>query len=375
MLIGVDASRATVAQRTGTEAYSLHAVRQLIAVGAAHRFRLYFNVPPVAGLIPHGKNCELRSIPFPRLWTHLRLSIEMSLHAPDVLWVPSHVLPLVHPRRSIVTVHDLGHRYWPGAHTTRQRWYLEWSARYHARTAAHMIADSQATRDDLVRIYGIEPRRITVAYLGVDSALQRVEDAAQIERTCRGYGISRPYLLYVGTLQPRKNLMRLLEAFAELRRLISSPLQLVLVGRMGWLYQGILARAQELDLGQDIVVTGYVPDADLPALYSGATLFVLPSLYEGFAMPVLEAMACGVPVACSNVSSLPEVAGDAALLFDPRSVDGMVAAIKRGLEDAELRAMLSRRGRERAQQFTWERCARQVLNVLEQVDRTEQIAC
>ncbi len=167
----------------------------------------------------------------------------------------------------------------------------------------------------------------------------------------------------------------LLEAFAELRRLISSPLQLVLVGRMGWLYQGILARAQELDLGQDIVVTGYVPDADLPALYSGATLFVLPSLYEGFAMPVLEAMACGVPVACSNVSSLPEVAGDAALLFDPRSVDGMVAAIKRGLEDAELRAMLSRRGRERAQQFTWERCARQVLNVLEQVDRTEQIAC
>jgi len=370
MLVGVDASRATVAQRTGTEAYSLHAVRQLIAIGAAHRFRLYFNTPPVAGLIPLGENCESRVIPFPRLWTHLRLSAEMSLHAPDVLWVPSHVLPLVHPRRSIVTVHDLGHRYWPGAHTARQRWYLEWSARYHARTAAHMIADSQATRDDLVRIYGIEPTRITVAYLGVDSALQRVEDAMQIERTCRGYGISCPYLLYVGTLQPRKNLVRLLEAFAKLRRLTSGPLQLVLVGRMGWQYQGILARAQELDLGQDVVVTGYVPDVDLPALYSGARLFVLPSLYEGFAMPVLEAMACGAPVACSNVSSLPEVAGDAALLFDPRSVDGMVAAIRHALEDAELRATLTERGRKRVQHFTWERCARQVLNVLEQVAAT-----
>jgi len=366
MLVGVDASRATVAQRTGTEAYSLHAIRQLVAVGAAHRFRLYYNAPPAAGLIPIGENCESRVIPFPRLWTHLRLSAEMALHPPDVLWVPSHVLPLVHPRRSIVTVHDLGHHYWPGAHTARQRWYLEWSARYHARTAAHLIADSQATRDDLVRIYGIEPTRITVVYLGVDPALQRVEPEAQVQQVCRRYGISGPYLLYVGTLQPRKNLVRLLDAFSELRRSTPGPLQLVLAGRRGWLCQGILARAEELGLGQDVVLTGYVPDADLPALYSGATLFVMPSLYEGFAMPVLEAMACGTPVACSNVSSLPEVAGDAALLFDPRSVDRMAAALKHALEDARLRTELSLRGKERAQQFTWERCARQILEVLEQ---------
>jgi glycosyltransferase involved in cell wall biosynthesis len=366
MLVGIDASRATIAQRTGTEAYSLHAIRQLVAVGAAHRFRLYFNTAPAADLIPMGENGELRVIPFPRLWTQLRLSAEMAMHAPDALWVPSHVLPLVHPRHSLVTVHDLGHRYWPGAHTARQRWYLEWSARYHARTAAHLFADSRATRDDLVRIYGIEPSRITVAYLGVDPALQRVEDAEQVKHVCRRYGISGPYLLYVGTLQPRKNLVRLLDAFSELRKLTPGPLQLVLAGRRGWLYQGILARVEELGLGQNVVLTGYVPDADLPALYSGATLFVLPSLYEGFAMPVLEAMACGAPVACSNVSSLPEVAGDAALLFDPRSVDGMVAAFRHALEDAELRATLSLLGKERAQQFTWERCARQVLRVLEQ---------
>ena len=370
MLIGIDASRATVAQRTGTEAYSLHAIRQLVAVGTAHRFRLYFNRPPVQGLIRAGQNCQQRVIPFPRLWTQIRLSAEVSLRPPDVLWVPSHVLPLIHPRRSVVTVHDLGHRYWPGAHTARQRWYLEWSARLHARTAAHIIADSKATRDDLVRIYGIEPTRITVAHLGVDPDLRRVEDAAHIERTCRGFGISCPYLLYVGTLQPRKNLVRLLEAFAELRSSTTGPLQLVLVGRMGWLYQSILTRAQELNLGQDIVFTGYVPDADLPALYSGAAMFVLPSLYEGFCMPVLEAMACGTPVACSNVSSLPETAGDAALLFDPRKVDEMAEAMRRGLGDAELRAALIERGRERVRHFTWDRCARQVLEVLERVAAT-----
>jgi glycosyltransferase involved in cell wall biosynthesis len=379
VLVGIDASRAAVVQRTGTEVYSLHLIRALLQAGMAHRFRLYFNRPPPRGLISAVDPCELRVIPFPRLWTHLRLSSEMLVRPPDVLFVPSHVLPLVHPRRSVVTVHDLGHRAYPEAHTAGQRRYLEWSARYHVRTAAHIVADSRATKDDLVRLYGADPSRVTVAHLGVDPALQPVRDPILLGRVRTKYGISAPYLLYVGTLQPRKNLVRLIEAFGELG---SRPqvgrgieqgarLQLVLAGRKGWLYDEILCRARELGLEGRVVFPGYVDGADLAALYSGASLFVMPSLYEGFCMPVLEAMACGAPVACSNVSSLPEVAGDAARLFDPRDVAAIVAAMEEALEDGALRQARVARGLEQVERFTWTKCAQQVLGVLESVTGQE----
>ena len=207
MLIGIDASRATVARRTGTEVYSLHLIRELLAIGEGHRFRLYLNDAPQEGLLPASGRCEQRVIPFPRLWTHVRLSAEMLTRPPDVLFVPSHVLPLIHPRRSVVTVHDLGHRHYPAAHTRAQRGYLEWSTRYHVRTAAHLIADSQATRDDLVHLYGADPARTAVAYLGVDPSLHPATDPDDITAVRQRYGIRAPYVLYVGTVQPRKNLV------------------------------------------------------------------------------------------------------------------------------------------------------------------------
>jgi glycosyltransferase involved in cell wall biosynthesis len=368
MLIGVDASRATVAQRTGTEAYSLHAIRALIDIASMHRLRLYFNVPPSSDLFPRVAHCEHRVLPAPRLWTHGRLSVEMSGHPPDVLWVPSHVLPAVHPRHSVVTVHDLGHRYYPQAHTLFQRWYLEWSARYHVRAAAHLLADSYATRHDLVRWYGADPARITVAYLGVDPTFKPVRDPAEIARVAQRYGLGQPYLLCVGTVQPRKNLIRLIEAMAVLREQgAMGALTLALVGKRGWLSDPIFSRVGELGLEARVMLTGYVDDADLPALYSGAELFVMPSLYEGFCMPVLEAMACGTPVAASNASSLPELVRDAAICFDPQDVGAIAEAITYGLRDRQFRADLIARGLDRSQEFTWERCARQVLGVLEQV--------
>jgi len=367
MLIGVDVSRAVVPRRTGTEAYSLHATRELLRLGSAHRFRLYFNTPPGPNLFPPVANCERRTIPFPRLWTHLCLSAEMASRPPDVLWVPSHVLPLIHPRESVVTVHDLGHRYHPEAHTPWQRRYLEWSTRYHVRAAAHLVADSECTRQDLVRLYGADPDRIAVAHLGVDPALRPVDDPSEIARVRRRYGIGERYLLYVGTLQPRKNLVRLLEAFARLGPEVREGLQLALVGKAGWMHEPIRARARSLGLEGRVIFAGYVDTADLPALYSGAALFVMPSLYEGFCMPVLEAMACGTAVACSNASSLPEVVGDAALLYDPLDVDAMAATVERALGDAPLRSALIGRGLERARRFTWRACARRVLDVLERV--------
>jgi len=431
VLIGVDASRAVIAQRTGTEVYLLNLIRALLELDTDHRFRLYFNGTPAPGLFPDVPHCEQRVIPFPRLWTHLRLSAEMLLDPPDVLFVPSHVLPLVHPRRSVVTVHDLGHRYYPEAHTAAQRRYLEWSTRYHVRTAAYILADSSCTRDDLVRIYGADPARIAVAHLGIDPGFRPVRDEDAVEAVKRKYGLDGPYLLYVGTLQPRKNLVRLIEAFAQMgqmgkwangqmgkwansksqtangqiadsgwntqhreasrpkardaiRNIAKYPdrrrgtqhrntqhatraLTLVLAGKKGWLYDEILSRARALGIADRVVFPGFVDQADLPALYSGALLFVMPSLYEGFCMPVLEAMACGTPVACSNASSLPEVVGEAALTFDPHDVSDIAATVRQGIDDGALRDDLIERGFAQVKRFAWQRCAEQVLDVLERV--------
>ncbi len=364
MLIGIDASRTTVARRTGTEVYSLHLIHHLLRLRPDWQFRLYFNEAPPAGLIPSAPHCEQRIMPFPRLWTHLRLSFEMALRPPELLFVPAHVLPLVHPRRSVVTVHDVGYRYHPEAHPPAQRRYLEWSTRYHVRAAAHLIADSQATRDDLLRFYRADPARITVVHLGIDEGFRPVQDPAVTAAVKARYGIDGPYLLYLGTLQPRKNLARLIRAFAGVP---DREIRLVLAGKPGWLAQDLRAQAEAAGVGGRVVLPGFVDDADRAALYSAASLFVMPSLYEGFCFPVLEAMACGTPVACSNTSSLPEVVGDAALSFDPTDVEAMTAAITRILDDAALKAQMIRGGLERSASFTWARCARQTAAVLEDI--------
>ncbi len=366
MLIGIDASRSVAQRRTGTENYSLNLIRHLLISDTEHRYRLYFNHPPPYNLQP--VTCDLRIMPFPRLWTHLRLSWEMARRPPDVLFVPAHVLPIVHPRRSVVTIHDLGYLYYPEAHRPLDRLYLDLSTRYNARAAAHLIVDSLATKRDLVERYGTNSDKITVIHPGYDKeTFQPVRDEGAIEAIKAKYGIASDYILFVGTLQPRKNLVRLIEAFASMQVGKYANLQLVIAGKKGWLYQEIFRQVEEFGLEDRVVFTGYVPEGDLPVLMSGARLFVFPSLYEGFGLPVLEAMACGVPVACSNVSSLPEVAGDAAVLVDPLDVEGMAVAIERVLGDEDLRGELIERGFEQAKKFSWEKCARETLKVLEMV--------
>ena len=252
MLIGIDASRATAARRTGTETYSLHLIRSLIGLGSAHRFRLYTNGSPPPGLFwggPAPANAEVRAIAFPRLWTHLRLSAEMAVRPPDVLFVPAHVLPLVHPRRSVVTVHDLGYLFYPEAHKAGDRRYLDWSTRWSAQRAAVVLADSAATKADLVRAYGVDVAKVHVVYLGRDETLAPVRDAAALAAVREHYGIAGRYLLYVGTLQPRKNLARVISAFADLAGLPAyDGIQLVLAGKKGWLYDDLFAQVERLGL-------------------------------------------------------------------------------------------------------------------------------
>jgi glycosyltransferase involved in cell wall biosynthesis len=381
MLIGIDASRTTVARRTGTENYALHLIRGLLSLGGGHRFRLYFNQTPATELLR--ANAEQRIMPFPRLWTHARLSWEMLTQPPDVLFVPSHVLPLVHPQRSVVTVHDLGYLYYPEAHTLMQNLYLRWSTPYNARSTAgkvgRVLADSEATRRDLVLHYGIPEERIAVIYPGWDESLAPVTNPALLAAVRARYGLDERYLLYVGTLHPRKNLTRLVQAFATVCQSMpagtdgeqgtDTNLQLILAGQKGWLYDEIVAQVQRLGLTGRVLLTGYVPESDLAALLSGALAFVFPSLYEGFGFPVLEAMACGTPVVCSSASSLPEVAGDAALMVDPLDSEALAGALHRVVVDPGLRRDLEERGLRQVRRFSWLSCARQTLQILEEVGR------
>jgi glycosyltransferase involved in cell wall biosynthesis len=381
-LIGIDASRALRSQRTGTENYSWQLIRHLLALGGSHRYRLYCQQPPPAGLFDlsdqplsaevGASHAEVRVIPWPRLWTHLRLSWEVTRHPPDLLFVPSHVLPLLHPRRSVVTVHDLGFRIFPEAHKTLDRAYLDWSTRFNARSAAHVLVDSRATRDDLIRFTGVRADKLSVVHLGRDESLAPVEDPQRLAEVQRRLGISQPgqdladYILYVGTLQPRKNLVRLVEAFAAVRQQ-HPALRLVLAGRRGWLAEPIFQRVAALGLQDAVCFPGYVADADLPALLSGARCFAFPSLHEGFGFPVLEAQACGAPVLAANSSSLPEVAGDGALLVDPLDPDAIAAGLLRLVGEPALRAELAAAGWANLTRFSWQRCAAETLAVLETI--------
>ena len=370
MHIGIDASRATVADPTGTERYSWRVINELLRGSDTDRFSLYLRDEPPAGCFVAAPQVEQIVMPFPRLWTHVRLSAEMLVRTPDVLFVPAHVLPLIHPGRSVVTVMDLGYRYYPQTHPWRDRLYLDWSTRWNARQARSVITISSATRDDLIRHYGIRPNKITVVYPGIDASICREEDPGRIAQVRSHSGLPERYLLYIGTLHPRKNLARLVRAYArvlgEWPRTLGEPPGLVLAGKKGWMYDEIFAEVRSLDLSGRVVFTGYVPPEDLTPMLSGADLFVFPSLFEGFGFPVLEAMACHIPVVTSNVSSLPEVAGDAAVLVDPLDEAGMAQAILRALIDSSLRVSLVERGIERVASFTWARCGAETMAVLRQ---------
>jgi glycosyltransferase involved in cell wall biosynthesis len=229
-----------------------------------------------------------------------------------------------------------------------------------------VIADSEATKQDLVTHYAVQPAKVVVAYPGYDPDLGPIANADVIAAVKRRYGIHGDYFLHIGTLQPRKNLARLLEAFANLQPAASqSQIQLVLAGKRGWFYDELLHQVRRLGLSGRVLFPGYVTHADKSALLSGALAYLFPSLYEGFGFPVLEAQGCGTPLICANSSSLPEVVGDAALLVDPLNVYGLTQAMARLRDDAALRVDLATRGFQNRERFSWRNCAETVMGVLE----------
>lgn len=365
MLIGIDASRAVVARRTGTERYCLEITRALIAAAPEHRFVLYFNRPPPPGLLPRGGHVVWRVIPSPRLWSVGRLSLEVRVRPPDVLFVPAHSLPPLAPRASVATIHDLGYLVFPGEHPPATRLLRDRANRWSAARARRVIAISEATRADLIRRYGTPPGKIDVVHHGHDPSFRPIRDPHQLAAVRARHGLETPYVIFVGTLQPRKNLERLLLAFDRVAGPGEQPLTLALAGGIGWQEARLRRALAGLRAPDRVRVLGYVPDDDLPALMSGALALAFPSLYEGFGLPALEAMACGTPVLASNTSSLPEVVGDAGLLVNPLDTEAIAGGLDRLVRDAELRRELAERSLARAAGFTWVRAARQTLGVLE----------
>jgi glycosyltransferase involved in cell wall biosynthesis len=297
-------------------------------------------------------------------WEHAVLPIVARRDRLDLFHGTMNVLPRRLPCPGIVTIHDLAFLRWPEQVPARRHRYLSAGVRDAARRAARIVAVSESTRADVVELMGVDPDRVAVTHLGVDPRFRPPGDgerAAFRERK----RIVRPYVLAVGNLEPRKNLPALLRAFALLAPDV--PHDLVLVGAEGWLTGEIHATLAALRLGDRVRMTGFVGDDELIAWYGAADLFVYPSLYEGFGLPVVEAMACGVPVVTSNVSSLPEVAGDAAVTVGPRDDDAIADGMRRVLTDAALANDLRRRGWRRAAEFTWGRTAAQTVAVYREV--------
>lgn len=298
---------------------------------------------------------------FARLWhrAHAPIPIEWWTGPISLLHAPDFTLPPVRRgTRTVLTVHDLSFIRSPETATPQLRAYLNSVVPRSVARADYILADSAATGRDLIDLYHTPPEKISVLYSGVESRFSRIDDQAVLGAARGRYKLGdEPYILGVGTVQPRKNYERLVEAFHRLAR---SDIRLVIVGGKGWLDDPLYARIDALGLRDRVVMAGFVDDADLPALYSGARVFAFPSLYEGFGLPPLEAMACGVPVVSSNTSSLPEVVGDAALCVDPYNVDELAEALDLAIHDETLRRSLIDKGYRRVRQFTWAAAARQL---------------
>jgi glycosyltransferase involved in cell wall biosynthesis len=370
---------------TGTERYALELIRALISHNKQHELHLYFRDPVLPDRFEFNSRSHWHFLPFPRIWTHLRFAAELWRTHPDVTFVPAHTLPVVFPGHGLVTVHDLGYRYLPQAHTTAQRLYLDLTTHYSASRAALVLADSRATARDLTRFYRTPANKIRVVYPGVSAPpspfaaplndLARQRAVAEVRAK---YKLPPCYWLFVGTLQPRKNIPAIVEGYARWKkRNIHIESALVLAGGRGWLYDpGWSSRVD------GVIETGYIDEWDKWALYAGAQALIFPSWYEGFGFPVIEAMLCGTAVICSNTSSLPEVGGDAAyyvsmpelepgrdfgaLLTDTlaETADQIAAYQERVADEGYLPPAIAQR-RQQAQQFRWDTAAHEVLAILD----------
>jgi glycosyltransferase involved in cell wall biosynthesis len=352
----------------GAGNYIIHLLRALVQQPTGAHFSV-FAQPYQRALFDLPANAPVDFIPVPAmppvlrlLWEQTAFPLRLARLAPDLLHSPHYTLPVFYPGRKVVTLHDLTFFLFPHLHTLPKRYFFRFFTRLSARHAAALLADSESTRQDAIRLAGVRAEKIFTAPLGVTAEFRPLSDAAERERVRQKYALPPQFILFVGLLEPRKNLPLLLRAFAQVKDDLPGQ-QLVIVGRKGWMFEQAFQLVDALGLAERVVFAGYVERADLPLVYNLADVFVYPSLYEGFGLPVLEALACGTPTITSDISSMPEIVGQAGCLVPSGDEAALAAALRNLLGDRDLRQHLAEAGPRRAAAFTWENTAAQTLAV------------
>lgn len=358
-LIGYEAN---IKNRVGSNQYAFELLKALYQLDKKNNYLIHLPSPPLPDLPPGRENWRYQISGPSRLWNIFGLprALFHQRPKPDLVFNPGHYLPLFSPSPLVVSIMDLGYLRYPEQFTKPTLAKLKFWTAFSIKRATHILAISEFTRNDIIKTYQVDPGKVTATPLGF--SLKKPSKTKQVKKK---YQIKNDYLLYLGTLKPNKNIEGLLEAFNILRS--DYPhLQLVIAGRKGWLYQQIFKKVKKLRLENQVIFTDFVPDDEVSGLISQAQVFILPSFWEGFGIPVLEAMALGTPVVVSQIASLPEVAGDAGVLVDPASSQSIAAGIKTALENKK---ELSKKGLAQAKKFSWEKCARQTLEVLKKVNQ------
>jgi len=368
--IGIDA-HSVGTKLGGNESYAVNLIEALAQIDSVNHYTIYVTTSEARDrFTDRWSNFKVRStLPHtPLIRIPISLSAELRKRPVDVLHVQFTAPPFC-PCPVVVSIHDLSFEHLPETFKRRSRTQLRLTVRHSARRATRILSLSEHTRRDIIETYRIDAEKVSAIPLAAAEHFGPVNDNRELQRVRHNYGIAGDYILCVGSIQPRKNLARLIRAYALLRGNSSADKlpKLVLVGKCAWLYDETLRTLEKAGVKDTVVVTGYVPENDLPALYSGALCFVYPSYFEGFGLPPLEAMKCGAPVIVGDRTSLPEVVGDAALSVDPFNIEAIAAAITRLVNNSTLRHELSVRGQERARMFSWQHTARETLKVYTEV--------
>ena len=400
MIIGIDASRANLQHKTGTEWYSFYLIKNLAIIDQTNQYRLYLNKPPRPEMIEAvGNNpnfsFQVLGWPFLYFWTLGRLTWEMLWRRPDVLFIPAHALPLFGPFKTVNTIHDIAflreqNLYRSakvktdfissrkvinflvriltlGKYRSESVDYLYWSTNFALRHAKKIIAVSEFTKREILELYPKTPEKnIAVIHNGYDHEVYKPLSAPdKTKEVLERYDLEAPYFLYVGRLEKKKNTATLVEAFALFRE--SHPalkIKLLLVGDAGYGYDEVKYVIQEFNLNNQVYLPGWVNEEDLPYIFRAASAFIFPSRHEGFGIPILQALACGVPTAVSDLPVLREIASDAVLYFNQNDKQSIADALARIVNDQQLRQELIAKGLERAKGFSWRQCAAETLELM-----------
>jgi len=365
MLIGIDASRAFVKNKTGIEEYSYQVIKHLRDELKNEQVILYLN--PKINRKEHmnfdlPENWELKFLRAPIFWTQVRLSLEMLFSSPDALFVPAHTVPIFHPKNTIVTIHGLEYEFCPKAYSFWQKLYMRWSIKKSCQWARKVIAVSKNTKKDLMKLYKVPEEKIEVIYEGISE--NNFQFSIFNFQKIFNDKIFKPYILCVGRLEERKNICGMIKTFEILKSKYNISHKLILAGKFGYGENHIKYKIANSKYKEDIVLAGYVSDGEKWELLKNADVFLFPTFYEGFGLPILEAQRVGRPVVTSNISSMPEVTGVGAVLVDPKDINAVTEAVYKLISDESYKNDIIEKGLENVKRFSWERCASSIAQML-----------